>query len=289
MSRAEAAKDGMASLWAHLRQLAQLLPAFLRRDWKIAISYRLAFATQIVQSTITLFTLYFLGRLVSTQSIHIGHSASLRLGYFPFAVIGVALLGLVTTQLKTVSSQLRSDQTTGTFEALLAMPPPPWLSVMGSVAFQLLYATASALVTVLIAIIGFGMRFHADPGSIAFATAGLVVALALFVSLGVGFAAAVVVFKRGGAVGGALAAAFSLLGGVYYPTSLLPGPLHALSTILPFTWALDVIRAGLLERRLLWGELGLLLAVACVCVPCSLRIFTASVARARRSGTLGQY
>ena len=97
------------------------------------------------------------------------------------------------------------------------------------------------------------------------------------------------VFKRGGTAFGFIATAFSLLGGVYYPTSVLSPPLRLVADILPFTWVLDVIRAGLLERRMLWGEFALMIGVAVALIPIALSVFSWSVARARRSGTLGQY
>ncbi len=272
------------------RQLAPLVLASLRRDWKITISYKLAFATQVANSVVTLGFLYFLGHLVNrTRAIHLSSAGSLRLGYFPFAVLGVAMLGIVSTELRTVSTQVRSDQTTGTLEALLAMPPPPWLTVMSSVAFQLVYATVNAAATVLIAVVCFGMRFHASPASFLFALLGLAVSLPLFLSLGVAFASAVIVFKRGGAAAGFVVTGFTLLSGVYYPTSVLSRPLRGLAGAIPFTWVLDVIRGGLLEQRLRWSELGLLVATAAAVVPLSLAAFSAAVRRSRQAGTLGQY
>jgi ABC-2 type transport system permease protein len=267
-----------------------LILAFLRRDWKIAISYKLDFATQLVTTVLSLSFVYFLGRLVgSTQSLHIGRYRALHLGYFPFAVIGIGLLGLVSTELQAVSGQIRADQTTGTLEALLAMPPPAWLTVLGSVSYQLAYAAAAAALTVVFAVVGFGMRFDTTLASGAMAAAGAAVSLALFLSFGVGFASAVVVFKRGGQVAGFVITGFSLLGGVYYPTSLLGSPLRYVSDVLPFTWALNVIRAGLLERQVEWTQFGLLTVASVVCVPVSLAVFNWSVTRARRAGTLGQY
>jgi ABC-type multidrug transport system permease subunit len=184
--------------------------AALRRDWKIAVSYKLAFATQLLQSILSLGFVYFLGQLINTtKAIRIGSGAGLRLGYFPFAVIGVALLNVVATELRTVSNQIRSDQSTGTLEALLAMPPPPWLTVMGGVAFQLVYAAVNATLTVLIAVVFLGMRFHATTASFAFAIAGLLISLPLFVSVGIAFASAVIVFKRGGTVTGFVITGFS--------------------------------------------------------------------------------
>jgi ABC-2 type transport system permease protein len=273
-----------------VRATGSLFLAFLRRDWKIAISYRLAFVTQLVGMLTTLFFLYFLGRLISSTSVvHLGNTPALQKGYFSFAVLGVAMLGIVTAELSQVSSQIRSDQTTGTLEALLAMPPPAWLTVVGGVAYSLLWATLSAVVSVGLAAIGFGLRLNVSLPSALMAVAGLLVSLVLFAGVGVAFASAVVIFKRGGTLGGATATGFSLLGGVYYPVSVLAGPLRWLADVLPFTWALTIIRGGLLERKLFWSQLGLLTLVSVVLVPVSFAVFSAAVRYSRQKGTLGQY
>jgi AraC family transcriptional activator of pobA len=41
-------------------------------------------------------------------------------------------------------------------------------------------------------------------------------------------------------------AARALLGGVYFPIELLPGPIQAVAELLPFTWGLEVMRGALL-------------------------------------------
>jgi ABC-2 type transport system permease protein len=271
---------------AVLRQMTILIRAFIRRDWKITISYRVGLISQIFQSVVTLLFLFVLGRLVGNRVVTTG---GLHEPYFPFAVLGVAMLGVVTTELNAVSTQLRNDQTTGTFEALLSLPPPPWMTVLGSVAFPALWASVVAIFTVLVAVAGFAMRFHATVGSALVACLGMVVALLLFAAIGVGLASLVVVFKFNLPVTTTVATAFSLLGGVYYPVRLLPGPLHVLGAILPFTWALNVVRDGLLEHQSAWAELSWLTAATLVLVPVSLWIFTKAVAHSRRTGTLGQY
>ncbi|HEY2430994.1 MAG TPA: ABC transporter permease [Acidimicrobiales bacterium] len=271
-----------------LRTAGPLMAAFLRRDWKITVSYRLGFASQLVQSLVTVFFLYFLGRLVGARGVLTG-AGSLRHGYFPFAVLGVALLGVVGGELNAVSTQIRTDQTTGTLEALMAMPPPPWLTVLGGVSFQLAYAAVVAVVTVLMGVVGFGLRFDASVAGVVAAAAAFLIALVLFSAFGAALASVAVVFKRGGQVAGALATAFSLLGGVYYPLSLLPVPLRWLGDALPFTWTLDIIRAGLLEGQARWAETGLLAAATVVLAPAALATLSGAVVHSRRRGTLGQY
>jgi ABC-2 type transport system permease protein len=261
--------------------------AFLRRDWRVARSYRVGLASDLVHSVIGLFFLYFLSRLVSSRDLQVG--GALTHGYFPFVVTGIVLLGIVTSALGAVSERLRTDQTTGTLEAMLAMPSPPWLTVLGSASYQLAYATASALVTVVIAVAGFGLRFHAQPMGVLVAVAGVTLTIAFFCGLGVAFAGFVVVFKRGNRPVLLLGTLFSLLGGVYYPVGLLPTPLRLVSDVLPFTWAVDLVRKSLLEAQVPWVELVWLLLASLALVPLSLWVFTAAVAHCRRRGTLGQY
>lgn len=285
MSSTERAEDPVP-VSIGVRQVGSLICAFIRRDWKVTLSYRVGLIAQLIQSLVTLLFLFALGRLVGGKAT-IGNG--MHEGYFPFAVLGVAMLSIVNSELNAVSAQIRNDQTTGTFEALFAMPSPPWMTVLGSVAFQVLWATAVALMTIAIAVGGFGMRFHASFASAGVAMIGLVVAMLLFAALGIGLAGTVVVFKATFPVSNAIATGLSLLGGVYYPIGLLPGPLHVVAEILPFTWALEVLRAGLLQHQMAWSTLALLVAVTLVLVPASMWTFTRAVMHSRRTGALGHY
>lgn len=265
----------------------RVLTAFVRRDWQVAVSYRFGFVATIGQSMVSLFFLYFLGKLVAPGAGT--GTATLRAGYFSFAVVGTSLLGLVNVGLSTVSDRLRADQTTGTFETLLAAPTPGWLTVVSGAAYPILFSAAVSLLTLAIALGAFGMRLHASLASGAVAAGALLLTVALFCALGVGLASAVVLFKSGVPLVPFASTVLMLLGGVYYPVHLLPAPLRVLSYLLPFTWALDVIRRAILLAQVPWAELGWLLLSAAVLVPMSLGVFAAALNRARRLGTLGQY
>lgn len=266
---------------------AAVFAAFIRRDVRIALSYRFGFASTLVQSLVSVVFVYFLGHLVGSRAASGG--SVLRQGYFPFAVLGVALLGVVSAGLSAVSERLRNDQVTGTFEMLLSTATPPWLAVLSGAIYPLLYSTAIGLVTVGIAAGGFGMRLHTGPAGAGVAVAALLLTFVLFCTLGVGLASAVVLFKAGVPVVPLTTTVFTLLGGVYYPVSLLPAGVRVLSYLLPFTWSLDVIRAGLLLGQVRGLELLWLALSTAVLGPLSLGVFAAALNRSRRSGTLGQY
>lgn len=261
-----------------------VLGAFMRRDAQIALSYRLPFAMGLVQSTITLAFLFFLGRLVGPRLA----TLSARGSYFDFAVIGTLLLTVFSSTLVSMSQRLRADQSTGTLEVLFTMPLRPAWSVVASAAYQTAYAAAGALITLAIAV-GLGLRFHVSIWSALVALATLLCSLVFFVALGVVLAAYVVVFKRGETLTGLAMTGLSVIGGVYYPVSLLPHGLRVLAEVLPFTWMLAVLRQGLLGAEAPVARLGQLVVTDVVAVPVALALFGAAVRSAQRRGTLGQY
>jgi ABC-2 type transport system permease protein len=265
---------------------AALLWAFLRRDWAVARSYRVVFAMGLVQAVVSLCLLYFLGRLVGHR-VAVEHGG-LHGGYFAFAVLGTTLLALFTVSLTAVANRLRTDQTTGTLEVLFTMPQRPALTVLASSSYQISFSLVTALLTVLLAL-AMGMHLFTSPVSVLVALATLGGSLVFFGSLGILFAAFVIVFKRGEALTALGTSALSLLGGVYFPLSILPGPLRSLADAVPFTWAVATLRAALLADQRWWGRLAELWAAGAVLAGISLWLFEASLRHARRRGTLGQY
>jgi ABC-2 type transport system permease protein len=255
-----------------------VLAAFIRKDWTIAWSYRMPFVLGLGQSLTTVGFLYFLGRLVGRRIDTA--SQGLHGGYFPYAILGTALLGFFSVTLVTFAQRLRTDQTTGTLEVLFTMPPGASLTVIASAAYTLLFSVVTSVVTLAFAV-GLGMRLTVTAAGALLAVGSLVVSIA--------FAAFVIVFKRGETLTGLGVSALSLVGGVYYPISLLPHALRMLADVLPFTWALEVLRDSLLSTSLPFVRFGELCAATTVAVPLALRLFSAALNRARRSGTLGQY
>ena len=261
-----------------------VLGAFLRRDAAVSMSYRIPFVLGFVQAGLSLCFLYFLSRLVGPR---IATSAT-HGTYFDFAVLGTTMLTLFNTSLLSMAQRLRGDQTSGTLEVLFTMPVRPSVAVLGSAVYQVAYAGLASCLTLVVAV-ALGLRFHATALSALGAVAGLVSALVLFVAVGVAFAAYVVVFKRGETLTGLVVAGLTLLGGVYYPVSLMGHGLRVVANALPFTWVLAVLRSCLLDGRVPAGRLAQVAVSAAVALPLALWVFSAAVHHAKRLGSLGQY
>ncbi len=262
------------------------LGAFIRRDWKIARSYRLQFLLDVCAIPLALGMFYFLSRLIDAGRLP--SHADLSQGYFAFAAVGLAVLRMAQTALNTFSARLRSEQTTGTFETLLSSPVSSSVVVLGSAAFDLLRATVGGVVTLLVAML-FGLRLQLGVGTVLSVLIGLPALIATFAAVGVVVAAFAVVFKQVTALLGMVTSVLALLAGVYFPVEILPGPLQTLSNLLPFTWGIDVLRAGLLRGELVGSRLGLLVGFAVVALPLALWLFGLAVDLARRQGTLTQF
>jgi ABC-2 type transport system permease protein len=129
-------------------------------------------------------------------------------------------------------------------------------------------------------------------GSLLLALAVIALTTLVFVSMGVLSASFTMVWKRGDPLGPLLSVTFFLLGGVVYPTKVLPGWLESVAALLPITHAIRAVRAILLQGSSLAEvatELWILVGFAATLLPLSLFAFSAAVQKAKRDGTLLQY
>jgi ABC-2 type transport system permease protein len=264
------------------------LPAFIRRDFLIALSYRTAFAGDIVFLGAQMVVFAFIGRLVDPASLPAyGGTAT---SYMEFVAIGIVLSIVVGVLLGRVATAIRQEQLQGTLEALLATPAAVATVQVGSVAFDLLWVPIRMVLFLAVISLTFGLDLElaAVPK-----VAVLMVAFLPFVwGLGLISAAAILTFRRGG---GATSLVISFLGiasGAYFPLALLPGWLEAAGEVNPFAGVLDGMREALLGGAG-WGPvvadaLALLIPSA-VLLLVGAMAFRIALARERRNGTLGLY
>src|SRR5439155_3349334 len=86
--------------------------AFLRRDFQLERSYRLAFVSEIATVLFSIITFSLVARLVNPGQV--------PGGYFTFATVGLALSTFLQVGVVAVATNLRQDQIMGTLEAVMA-------------------------------------------------------------------------------------------------------------------------------------------------------------------------
>jgi ABC-2 type transport system permease protein len=264
------------------------LPAFVRRDFLVAWSYRMSFFSDLVGLVGQVIVFYFIGQLVDSSRLPTFGGTSVT--YLEFAAVGIALGVFIQFGLDRVSAAMRGEQLMGTLESVLMTPTAPSTIQLGSVAFDLIYIplrTAAFLGAVTLA---FGLHFQA--GGIAPALLLLLAFIPFVWGLGVLTAALLLTFRRGGSLVGLGAVVVGLISGVYFPLSLLPGWLHGIANANPVAQAINGMREALLGG----ASLADLASNFALVVPCSaaslligLGVFRLAVRREQKRGTLGLY
>jgi len=120
----------------------------------------------------------------------------------------------------------------------------------------------------------------------------LLLSIASFSGIGIMSAAVVLLVKKGDPVAWVLGSASSLLAGVYYPVSVLPGWLEPLSRVLPLTYGLDAMRLAMLQGHSisdLRSDIFALLGFTIILTPLAFLVFKKALKRAKKEGSLIQY
>lgn len=268
--------------------MMRMLWALLRRDLWNEASYKLSFLVQLAGNLHVILVFLFLARMLKGAPI----SSLARYGgaYFPYVLTGVAIQQYLYTALNTYSGQLREAQLVGSFEAVMVCPVPLPIYLLGSAFFAFILNTLHVFVYLGLGVLLGGFRF--PPAHLPLLALVLLVSALAFSGLGIFAAAYCVLFKKGNPLAWLLTIVSSLLGGVYFPSAVLPPWLRAVAAWVPTTHCLEAMRGVLLEGKGLAGvagPLGLLALWALVGVPLGCLGFAWAVRRGRRQGTLGTY
>ncbi len=275
----------------HLSRLSSILNravAFLRRDLRVQLSYRLATLLQILGVVFSVSAFYFLARIFGQAALPL--LAEYGGDYFAFVLIGIAFAGYQAVGLSAFSEAIRAGQTQGTLEALLVTPTRLEGILAASGLWSFLQASLQVLLYLLFGVVLFGVPLsRANVGT---ALLILLLSIAAFTGLGILSASFVLVTKRGNPVNFVFGSLSVLLGGVYYPIGVLPAWLQPVSALLPMTHALRGMRLSLLEGAGLSQvtvELAMLALFTALVLPGGILAFRWALHRARVEGSLTQF
>jgi ABC-2 type transport system permease protein len=189
-----------------------------------------------------------------------------------------------------ISSSIREGQKLGTLEALLVTQTEIPTIIVSSSLYSFLWASFKVAVYLFLGIVLFGIDIgHAN---LAGAFLILILTITSFISFGIISASFVMVLKKGDPVGWLFTSLSALLGGLYYPVSVLPDWLQHLSYLLPVTYALEGMRLALLKGysfHELFPNIIALVLFSCIMMPLSIVIFGYAVKRAKKEGSLTHY
>lgn len=262
--------------------------AFIRKDFLIESSYRIVFVSNIAGVVLSMLVYFFIDRLFGSRMV--SHLERFGVNYFSYVLLGMAFFSYVGVGLSSFSGQIRNEQTQGTLEAILLAPVKISTILFSMGMWNLIFATFDMLIYICVGKFLFGIDFS----SLNIPSTLLILALTItsFSGLGILSASFIMVFKRGNPAAWLLGSVEGLVGGVYFPISVLPGWLQTLAHFFPITYAIRAIQLAVYRgftTRQLSSEIAMLLLFSCILLPLGLKVFSSALRRAQRDGTLGQF
>ena len=267
--------------------LATTLRGSFLRDARVQLGYPGALLMGALAALFSPLLFYFLAQFV-------GNGVQSELGryggsYFAFVLVGLVVTTFLTVTVSTFGRALRQQQLLGVLEALVQTPARTGSILLGSTLWPYLWALVQAVVLVLIAALFMGVDL--DVNVLSTLVAALFV-LASLAAIGLLISAVVLSTKRGDAATLAVSTGAMLLGGLYYPISVLPQPLESIAEALPIWHGTEALRLALLRGEGLDGIAADLWPVALftvIALPLSLWLVERAVRHCCRLGTLGQH
>lgn len=205
-----------------------------------------------------------------------------------YLTIGTVIWSYVSVVFDNVTETVTMERWEGTIEYTFMAPVSRLTHMLGTCTFALLHG----LVLVVVQIAVMALFFHLDLSHATWGASFVLLALGSVSLVGLGTISAVLPMlftERGAQMAYIIRAVMLLISGVYYPVSVLPGPLQVMSRFSPATYLLDGLRQSVQQGWSI-GRLGYdiwpLALCGVVSVPLGLYIFNRAERFAKRTGRL---
>jgi ABC-2 type transport system permease protein len=280
----------LLTLYNHdLSQKVRKIQAFIRKDFCIAITYKLQFTFQFCQVFFSIAIVCFIGKMFDGSG---GSGLFDRYGtdHFSFALVGISINSYCRAGLVNITNDIRQSMTQGSFEPLCATPIHyAWLLVCSSL-WPFMFETVRVAIYFLTAWLLFGMVLsNANWWA---ALIALTLTVPIFILLGVISSGILIVVKRGDPINWIFSSLSALLAGTMFPVEVLPTWLQKIAFCLPLTHALEALRksllvgAGLKEIK---THLAALVLFLLVLIPMTLLLIRLCLKRAKHQGAFSTH
>jgi len=205
-----------------------------------------------------------------------------------YLLIGTLLWRYLSIVFDAISEMIAWERWEGTVEYTFMAPVSRLTHMVGQTIFSLVWGLLFTGVIFLVVTLFF--RLDLENANLPGATAVLIASSISFIGFGITAAVLPLLFpERGAQMTNVVQAILLLISGVYYPISVLPEWMQVIARASPATYALEAMRAAMLENAG-WAELApylaLLMAMGLVTIPLGVWIFARAEHYAKRTGRL---
>lgn len=261
--------------------------ALFRASWLTASSYKVSTAFSLIGALVGILPLFFVSNALQPFMADVIKGEGTQ--YFGFLLIGTLTYRFTGVAVRTLPGVVGSALSSGTLEVVLGSPTPVPTLLAGMVSYSYLWVVIrTGILLVAGALLGIGLVWSQLP--VAVLILGLIVLV--HTMLGILFAAVFLIFRTTGPVPALVLVGSSLLGGVYYPTHVIPSWLEHLSALVPLSYGLRAMRRVVLDGASLSAVAGDLFALGgflIVLTAVGVWSFTFALRHVRQSGSLGYY
>ena len=262
--------------------------AFIKKDLLMEFSYKLSFFLMIFSVFLSILTYFFIDKLFGHRIVT--HLEEFGVNYFSYVLLSTAFFSYVGVGLGSFSRRIRSEQMLGTLEAILLTPTRVSTILISLTLWNFLFATLNVIIYIVFGIFLFKINFSNI--NLLSTLVILLLTITSFSSLGILSASFIMVFKRGNPVGWIFNGTGGLIGGVFFPVTILPVWLQFLAKFYPITYAIRAIELAVYRGASLTQlskDIGFLFLFSCILLPLGFVSFKYALKKARRNGSLLQY
>lgn len=261
--------------------------ALIRAAWLTAASYRAAMLVSLLGLVFILLPLYFISNALQPTMQHTISGEARQ--YFGFVVLGAICFSLASSCATSLPTAIDGAIGRGTLETILGTPARLGAIFVGLMGYGVLWALLRAAILLVVATwLGAVIVWRGVPLGLGV----LILTMLSYAGFGLIFAAMVLVFRTTGPLTTVVLTASMFLGGVYYPTSVIPSWIRDLAGFFPLTYGLRALRQIVLRGDsfgYVARDVQMLAAMTTVSLAVGTLAFCLALQRARRAGTLSSY
>jgi len=262
--------------------------AFVEREIALSKRYWAWELVWLVYGVVTSLSVAYIG-LAAPTIVGGGESDPAKVSRFVlYLLVGTItwrFLGLIFEQM---GETIAWERWEGTIESTFMAPVPRLTHLMGMCAATLVRALGFSVA--ILAAVALFVPVDLSHANVASALVLLATGAVAFIGLAIGSSVLPLLWtEKGLQMAYIVQAVVLLVSGVYYPTTILPEWMQALSVISPATYVIQGMRDALLDGADLariWPNLWPALVVGAISIPVGLRLFLWAERYAKRTGRL---
>jgi ABC-2 type transport system permease protein len=223
-----------------MKELKKII-AFIQRDFKILISYRVAFSSLIVNMLFNLFYFIIFGSMFGNRMPEpIAPYQQDFITYILMGSVGWSFLWSITSS---ASTSIRSEMMMGTLESILLTSTKITTLVISYTIFGCFIGALSSLVLILIGYFVFDTIIYANIYTILI----LLVSIVIMTGFGMIFSGLTLWIKNIGDFIPLFQNISMFFCGVYFPITILPHYMQKIAKFIPFYYSIEGMRLSIIN------------------------------------------